>query len=155
MAIIKNPEFVFRGTTEWYPGGKNSIEMPYTCTSWHPVKALWFALECFQTNPETACVYIAQMGNVEQLGVIKNHFESFENEIGFGVEPRVFYRLCDGIVYVLDFQKILFSFGFNPYEIVRKENLTRLCKETPAIPAATAQAIFDTATSVWKEISNL
>ena len=155
MAIIKSPEFVFRGTTEGYRGGKNSIEMPYTCTSWHPVKALWFALECFRTNPDKACVYIARMINVEQFGVIKNHLHSIEDEIGFEAQPEVFYQLTDGLVYVPDFQYILEGFGFHPYEIVRLENLTWLCKKTPAITSVTIQAIVDSATTVWKEISNL
>ena len=155
MASSKTPEFVFRGTTEGYPGGKNSIEMPYTCTSTHPVKALWFALECFHQNPGTACVYIAQMHDLDHLGFIYNHFYSLEDEIGFPVNPTAFYQQCLGLISVPDFQKILEDHGLSAYEVVRKENLTWFCKETPRIRAATVRSIVKYALQVCKKITKL
>jgi hypothetical protein len=94
MPSSKKPEFVFRGTTEGYPGGQNSIEIPYTCTSTHPLKALWFALECFQQNPDTACIYIARTENLKEISSGYNHFHKLESEIGFFIRPASFYPLC-------------------------------------------------------------
>ena len=155
MASSKIPEFVFRGTTEEYPGGQNSIEMPYTCTSTHPLKALWFALECFQQNPERACVYIARTENLKDIPSGYNHLRKLESEIGFFIQPASFYPLCDGLIYVPDFQEILKSFGFHPYVVARIENLSQLCKETPRIAAATVRSIVETAMPVCKKIINL
>jgi hypothetical protein len=103
MPSRKKPEFVFRGTTEGYPGGKNSIEMPYTCTSIHPVKALWFALECFQQSPDVACIYFARTDNLQEIASGYNHFHKLEGEIGFFIQPALFYTLCDGLIHVADY----------------------------------------------------
>jgi len=155
MSSSKKTEFVFRGTTEEYPGGRNSIEMPYTCTSSHPLKALWFALECFQQNPDTACVYVARTENLKQIRSGYNHFHKLESEIGFFIQPTLFYPFCDGLIYVTDFQEILMSFGFQPYVVARIENLTQLCKETPKITATTVRSIVGALMPVCKKITNL
>lgn len=141
MPAARLPKYVFRGTTKDYPGGGNSIRMPYTCTSSHPVKALWFALECYQENPEDAGIYLALTENLKHISHGQNHFHKLENEIGFFIQPISFYTLCEGFIYLSDFQKVLTDLGIDAYNIVRKDNLTELCKSTPDLSSRNIESL--------------
>lgn len=103
MPSSKLPIYVFRGTTKEYPGSKNSMEMPYTCTTTHPVKALWFALECYPRNPELAVVYLARLERLAAIESSYNHLHKLEDEIGFFIPPLQFYSLCEGFIDIGDF----------------------------------------------------
>lgn len=115
--------------------------MPYTCTSSNPVKALWFALECYHDNPTKAGVYLAQKENLRHISYGHNHFHKLENEIGFFIQPTAFYPLCEGFIYVPNFQKALTELGINAQNIVRKDNLTELCKFTPEINSRALESL--------------
>lgn len=122
--------YLFRGTTIEYPGNVNAIKVPYACTSTHPVKALWFALECVSKNPDSAVVYLANAEKLSGIEIMKNCLEAKEDEVALGIKPSDFYPLCEGYIHIVDFQKILQGFDINVYKAVRKENLTYLCEET-------------------------
>jgi len=107
--------------------------MPYTCTSTHPVKALWFALECYHKNPGLAVVYIARIEKLAGIDIGYNPLKKLEDEIGFLIQPVSFYPFCEGFVHVPDFQWVLKGFDIDGYSAVRKDNLSRLCKETSVI----------------------
>lgn len=125
--------YIFRGTTIDYRGNPAAIVVPYTCTSRHPVKALWFALECVTKNPATAVVYLAETQKLTALETMQNYLEAIEEEEAYRIKPEDFYSLCEGYIHIIDFQKILLNFGFNTYQSVRKDNLTLLCRSTPAL----------------------
>ena len=131
----KLPDFVFRGTTINYPGNNNAIQLPYTCTSFHPVKALWFALECLHLQPDGAVVYVARTRNLTDFKLIYNYFNRLENEVGFAMAPVDFYARCEGYIHAADLQRILATNGIEAYNVVRKDNLTRICRETPDLDA--------------------
>jgi hypothetical protein len=126
-------KYVFRGTTIEYQGGVNSKSNSFTCTSTHPVKALWFALECLYRYPEEAVVYIAEIASLDNVNRGANVLEETENEIAFMIEPAKFYKYCMGYISVQDMQTILKEAGWDSYQNVRKDNLSRLCYETLAI----------------------
>ncbi len=151
MSIIELPKYVFRGTTIKYKGNKNSIEIPYTCTSTHPVKALWFALECYPKNPETAVIYIAKLERLEDKKTSTNHFADLEDEIAFNIPPLSFYPYCMGYVHIFDFQGILKDFEIDGHNVVRKDNLTRLCAETRPISVNKIESIVALALPVLKK----
>jgi len=119
--------------------------MPYTCTSTHPVKALWFALECYHKNPGLAVVYIARMEKLQGVSRGYNQLRKLEDEIGFFIPPISFYPYCEGFIHVADFQWVLKGFEIEVYNAVRKDNLSRFCAETPVISikkiAALAEAM--------------
>jgi hypothetical protein len=106
-------------------------------------------------NPDTACIYIARTENLKEISSGYNHFHKLESEIGFFIRPASFYPLCDGLIYVHDFQEILKVFGFQPFVIARIENLSQLCKETPKATAATVRSIVGAVMPVCKKIINL
>lgn len=150
MTFDKLPTYVFRGTTIAYQGNTNSIKIPVTCTSWHPVKALWFALECFQKDPEKAVIYIANTNRLKSLAIGYNHLGKLENEIAFNIEPQVFYSYCLGYVHVSQFQRILKDLGIDGYNVVRTDNLSRLCAETRPISVNKIESIVTTVLPILK-----
>ena len=124
------PAYVFRGTTIGFKGNGTSVQYGITCTSRHPVKAFWFALECVQANRNTAVVYIAATGQLSNIESTANVLEEQEEEIAFFIPPQKFYPLCTGYVPWQDFQQVLQEMGRPANEIVGVDNLTRLCSET-------------------------
>jgi len=56
-----------------------------------------------------------------------------ESEIAFFIQPTQFYHYCDGYIHVTDFQSILKDFGIDGYRVVDRENLTKICGETPSL----------------------
>ncbi|HXB08012.1 MAG TPA: hypothetical protein VNW04_12870 [Puia sp.] len=127
------PKYVFRGTTIGFEGNTASMNMPYTCTSSHPIKALWFALDCMSNNPYTAIVYLGILDRISGQLIKGNVLDSIEEEIAFGMKPHEFYNLCEGYVHVADLQSIVKTHGFDTYMSVRKDNLSLLCEETRQI----------------------
>lgn len=122
------PKYVFRGTTINYSGNPNSINVPYTSTSTHPVRALWFALECYQTHPDTSVVYVAKTDKLSGLEFGFNLLCDIEDEVSFFIQPTIFYPLCEGYVFISDFQHILKDFDIDANQSITKENLNRVLK---------------------------
>src|SRR5882762_10401280 len=143
MASDKLHTYVFRGTTKGYHGNKNSMEMPYTCTATHPVKALWFALECYHKNPTSAVVYVARIESLSAIGRGYNQLSNLEDEIAFAIQPAVFYRYCEGFIHVPDLQWVLKGFDIDGYRAVKIENLSRHCRETTPIGAKKIEALVE------------
>jgi hypothetical protein len=126
------PVYLFRGTTIDYPGNKTSINTVSTPTSWYPVKALWFALECFERNPDTVVVYVAKTEKLAAFNPIYNVLKTVESEIGLSMLPSDFYPCCEGYIHVPDLQNFLMTYNIDAYQRARKDNITRLCaEETP------------------------
>ncbi|WP_133993479.1 hypothetical protein [Dinghuibacter silviterrae] len=129
--MLELPPYVFRGTTKNWPGNPSAIEGPFTYTSVNPIKALWFALECYKKNPDAAVIYLARRENLIDLDIHSNNYLSkVEEEIKFTITPEKFYTRCDGHIHCRDFQFVANSSGYSVYNIVRIDNLTRLCYET-------------------------
>jgi len=129
-STLNLPRYIFRGTTIGYPGNHNAQTFPYTCTSLHPVKALWFALACMQYAPDDAVVYIARTEQFTGISVIYNWLKRVEDEVGLKMKPIDFYSYCDGYIHVADLQKLLKDRKIEAYNVVRIDNITRLCSET-------------------------
>jgi|GEM_PF-3446199 len=135
------PIYVFRGTTIGFQGSTASMSIPYTCTSSHPIKAIWFALDCMSKNPYTAVVYLGILEKFSEQKIKANVLKSIEDEIALGMKPLEFYTLSEGYVHVSDLQSIVKSFGFDTYMSVRKDNLSLLCEETRLIDQNEIEAI--------------
>lgn len=131
--MLSEIKFVFRGTTIGYEGGKHSQTLPVTCTTEHPAKALWFAMQCAAENPEIAVVYIAKMEKLAHLSILANVLKKKEEEVAFEIAPKEFYSLTEGYVHYKDLQKLLSGMGFDVYQLVRIDNLTELCSRTATI----------------------
>lgn len=127
------PKYVFRGTTLNFAGLPHSQSAPLTSVSTHPVIALWFAKECMNKNPNASCVYIAKTADLSLISTEINVLASIEREIGYKVTPSDFYKLTIGCVNVQDFQAVLTAEGINCADIVRIDNLTRLCQDSKNI----------------------
>jgi hypothetical protein len=145
------PLYLFRGTTIGYQGNKAAINMPYTCTSIHPAKALWFGLECVPRYSTTPVVYLASMQNLTHLEIMQNCLAMVEEEIAFKIAPIEFYPLCEGYVFVSEMQAILNQFGINAYQIVNKGNITPLCEQTPPLGDTEIEAIVEQMRKILKK----
>lgn len=143
MILTTAQRYVFRGTTIGFEGNGNSVGLRYTCTSTHPLKALWFALECYQKFPEQSVVYVADRHKLGELSTNSNHFQDYEEEIAFQILPKYFYPLCEGYLHVTDLQKIMKDQGLESYKLVRVDNLTRICKETPSLSVNEMETILE------------
>jgi len=135
--------FLFRGTTINYKGNNAAIAVPYTCTSRHPVKALWFALECVSKNPASAVVYLAKAERLLNFEPMGNWLESVEDEVAFRLKPLDFYPLTEGYIHTVDFQKVLFGLDIDTYKSVRKDNLTLLCENTEPLKESEIDLIVE------------
>jgi len=133
--------FLFRGTTVGFKGNKAAISIPYTSTSTHPVKALWFGLECLPRNPGNAVIYLANMENLAHLKTMRNCLASVEDELAFGIRPEKFYPFCEGYVHVTEMQEVLRSFGIDGYQIVTRNNITSHCETTQTLSRGTIDLI--------------
>lgn len=122
--------FLFRGTTIGFEGNQTAISFPYTCTSTHPVKALWFGLECLPRNRDSAVIYLAKMEDLVHLETMRGPLATIEDEIAFKIKPENFYPLCEGYIHVTEMQEILKLFLIDGYQLVTKKNLTSRCEET-------------------------
>jgi hypothetical protein len=135
------PQYVFRGTTVNFAGSSHSQSASITSVSTHPVIALWFAKECMIKNPNTSCIYIAKTVDLSTISTEINVLASIEREIGYKVSPSDFYKLTAGYVNVQDFQAVLTAEGISCADIVRIDNLTRLCQESKKISAKRIEKI--------------
>ncbi len=126
-------EYVFRGTTISFKGSSFAQNEQMTSTTSNPIIALWFAKECLNKNPDKACVYLAKSDNLSGIQSEKNVLASIESEIGYKIAPTEFYKRTEGYFLVQDFQSVLTIEGFDCQDIVRIENLSRLCFETKNI----------------------
>ncbi|HUB62534.1 MAG TPA: hypothetical protein VL978_17590 [Puia sp.] len=136
-----SPLFLFRGTTVGFKGNKAAITVPYTSTSTHPVKALWFGLECLPRNPSNAVIYLANIEDLAHLKTMQNFLASVEDELAFRIKPEKFYPFCEGYVHVTEMQGILGLFGIDGYQIVTKKNITFHCEVTPPLSRGTVDLI--------------
>lgn len=133
--------FLFRGTTVGFKGNKAAITIPYTSTSTHPVKALWFGLECLPRNPGNAVIYLANFEDLAHLYTMQNCLATVEDELAFGVKPENFYPFCEGYIHVTEMQEILGPFGIDGYQIVTKKNITSHCENTRPLSLGTIDLI--------------
>lgn len=86
-------------------------------------------------------MYIAETENLRGVATEVNVFFEVENEIGFIIKPIEFYKYCWAYIKVQDLQAILKRNGWDAYKIVRKDNLTRICGETPSIQLAEIESL--------------
>ena len=142
MNSKKLPVVVFRGTTIDYPGNKAAQQIPSTSTSTHIVKALWFALECSNAYYDQSVIYLAYKNNFDDINCKYNCFSETEDEIGFEITPTEFYQRCEGYIHFSELQKVLKSFQIECNNVVRKENLNRICEETPKISIRKTEKII-------------
>jgi len=133
--------FLFRGTTVRFKGNIAAIAIPYTSTSTHPVKALWFGLECLHRNPSNAVIYLANSEDLAHLETMQNFLSSLEDELAFRIRPEKFYPFCEGYIHVTEMQEILKPFGIDGYQIVTKKNITSHCELTPPLSHSTIDQI--------------
>lgn len=139
----KLPAYIFRGTTIGHPGSHNAQTFPYTCTSLHPVKALWFALACLQNAPNDAVVYVARTENLVTFSPIYNVLKKVEDEVGLTMKPLDFYPYCEGYMHVADLQKILQDMKIEAYNVARIDNISRLCRETKDLTVKNVITLVD------------
>lgn len=131
--------FLFRGTTLGYKGNLSTLRIPRTSTSSHPVKAIWFALECRRLGQPV--VYLFDTQRLQHFYFSVNCLHHLESEIAFDMTPEQFYLICEGYILCSDFQIIMKKFGIDTYHAVRKENLSQFCTEAPPINEETISAI--------------
>jgi len=143
-------EYLFRGTTKGFEGGTNSKENKFTCTSRHPVIALFFAMDCAREYPDDAVVYIAKIEDVQHLKAEPNVFKKIEQEFVVRVAPTEFYKHTVGYIHFKDLQEILKEIGFDVSQIVRKDNLTELCKNVKQLKAKQLETLIKQIQSVMK-----
>jgi hypothetical protein len=143
MILSNTDRFVFRGTTIDYEGSKNSIALSYTSTSTHPVKALWFALECYRKFPDNSVVYVADRQRLVNLATSSNLLKDYEDEIAYRTIPRNFYPLCEGYLHVVDLQNIMRNLGIECNKIIGIDNLTRICKETSSLSVNDMETLLE------------
>jgi len=136
------PEYLFRGTTIGYEGGTTSQTYSFTCTSVHPIIALYFAMECSTCFPEQAVVYVANFENVKHHEAEANVLKKIEQECVLKVAPADFYPLTEGYIHYRDLQAILKEMGFDVTQVITKQNLTELCSKVPQLSPEEMESIM-------------
>jgi len=125
---LSDTKYVFRGTTINFPGGKAALSQGYTFTSAHPGKATLFAIECRQTFPNDAVIYIAETESLKGIEITYNFFAKEEHEIVFALLPVEFYKRAMGYVTLADMQDALAAVGHTVNHAARKDILLELCQ---------------------------
>jgi hypothetical protein len=141
-----SPIYVFRGTTLGFPGGGNSLRVPYTCTTANPAKAVLFALEVARQYEQPAVIYIARIEVLNQVPVRQlpgNVFEGFEEEYAWEILPSDFYKLCEGYVKLSEMQDALSRIGIPLYRLVFLDNINTHCKEITPLDTETIKSLVD------------
>lgn len=129
-------KYVFRGTTLGYRGNYTSVQLPVTCTSTNPAKALAFALVLAHQGYTNVVVYIADTEKLALNAVTEesaNFFEKIEDEKAWAIQPFYFYKLCDGNIFFDELRIQLASLGIKINNLVTIDNLTWALKQIQAI----------------------
>ena len=116
MRKENEPKYFFRGTTKGFAGNGTTADIDITCTSENPAKALFFAYFCSLFSRETV-VYMAKEENLEDIEKVynkkANRLRILEEETGFHIKPKDFYRRCEGYLSSTDVAKILGEVGIH------------------------------------------
>ena len=136
MLDVKN-RYLFRGTTLGWEGNKTNIELPRTCVTLNPIKAVLFALSC---NGNDRVIYITTIDRLSNINEDKNVLAKIEEEIAFEIQPIEYAKLCEGYITVDDaisilkqlnqyipplFDKTLFDFALRDVKKLNKEIITK------------------------------
>lgn len=135
------PPYVFRGTTIGFPGGTNIQKLGYSCTTWNPIKATLFAIECARRHPETAVVYVIKTGNIAYLKPLGNVLKKYEEEVVWPILPKDLYKLSEGYVTIQNMLQALTKNGISVDGPVSLETLTRLCRECEKMTTAKIESL--------------
>ncbi len=85
-----DPEYLYRGTTEGWPGNDCLREEGITCTTTDPLVATLFAVECRNHGP--AIILAAPRAAFERLIGPENFFKDMECAINLRIPPVEFAR---------------------------------------------------------------
>lgn len=138
------PEFVFRGTSYGYPGSRQAISVPYTCTSANPIKAALFALHCKLHYYHTPVVYVARTANLPPDKIIHQRGPSAvaEEEIAWEIAPGTFYGLSEGYLTLDDLKAVLKAMDLYPVGAVTLTNLSERCEEVAPLDVKVIKSIY-------------
>lgn len=107
--------YLYRGTTEGWPGNSVLQDEQITCTTTDPLVASLFAIEC--RNHGHAVILMARADAfVDRIGP-SNHFEVMESAVNVLVPPQDFARKPDGVHEVDEVLTILAEMGFGPLPV--------------------------------------
>ncbi|WP_435015959.1 hypothetical protein TA3x_003516 [Tundrisphaera sp. TA3] len=110
-------DFLYRGTTDGWPGTDANQTLPMTCTSTDPYIATCFALECSSRGQA-----ILQMVKRQTVAVIigkSNFFDPSEKAVNLKITPLNFTSLVEYSLPAQEARSILVELGFDrvPYLI--------------------------------------
>ncbi len=138
MSKRNNSKYLFRGSTINWAGNKSHRSLPpHTPVSFHPIKAILFAICCsyhdkYRNNRIPQVVYICKKSSLKGISTETNWFAKVEDEIGYEIKPLDFILLCEGYVLLMDAVRIItVDMGFEiPSLLV---SLDDALKYTPAM----------------------
>ncbi len=138
MQIISKfilPKYVFRGTTLGFEGSHSSKNIPYTCATRNPIKAVLFAMHCKLHYYHNPVIYIAKFENIKLLPLLKatKKMDDLEEAINFMIEPNGFYQLCEGYTTLAEMKEIFKNLKIPLAASVKLENLTDKCEQAKVL----------------------
>jgi filamentous hemagglutinin len=118
--------YLYRGTTEGWPGNPVLEEQQITCTTTDPLVATLFAVEC--RNHGRAIILAARRDRFENLIGPRNVFEDIESAINLSCSPIEFAEQAEFVLEVDRAIDILRDLGFEDVP-VRLKGTTILQQE--------------------------
>lgn len=102
--------YLYRGTTEGWPGNEVLREERITCTTTDPLVAAIFGVEC--RNHGHAVILMARANDFPGLVGPPNIFEMIESSVNIMVPPEDFARRVERVLEVDEVLRILRDLGF-------------------------------------------
>jgi hypothetical protein len=107
--------YLYRGTTEGWPGNAVLQTRQITCTTTDPFVAALFAIEC--RNHGHAVVLAARRDLFKGLIAPRNHFDILEYAVNVRISPLEFARQAVVILDVDEVVEVLREIGFDQIPI--------------------------------------
>jgi hypothetical protein len=108
--MMEELKYLYRGTTECWPGNPCLQAQCITCTTRDPLVATLFAVEC--RSHGKAVVQAAPLNRFVQLIGPPNHFQVIESAVNLSICPEEFTKQVDVTLEVDDVIEILREMGF-------------------------------------------
>jgi hypothetical protein len=122
-------EYIFRGTSRDFAGGSRAKEIPATCTTRNPAKAVLFAIVALPYSFD-AGIYYTKVSNLKEVEELNpNVLSREEEERVFKILPKEYIKLCEGFIKLSEAQEALSEQNINTRIPVRLDSLTRECHE--------------------------
>lgn len=103
--------YLYRGTTQGWPGNQVLADQTITCTTTDPLVAALFGVEC-RNHGQGVILAARQDVFLDFIGP-PNHFQEIENAVNLLITPREFARRSELIREVDDVLKVLAEMGFD------------------------------------------